>query len=82
MVMERRRPEIIFSTLTGIVMLIFMLASLTDRDFFQFEIDLFGLSLGMGVSSMELLIPFSAEKGTGRDELVRHILSACERTAP
>ncbi len=58
--MERRSPEIIFSTLTGIVMLIFMLASLTDRDFFQFEIDLFGLSLGMGISSMELLIPFSA----------------------
>jgi GTP-binding protein len=29
-----------------------------------------------------VLIPFSAEKGTGRDELVRHILSACERTTP
>ena len=24
------------------------------------------------------LIPFSAEKGTGRDELLRHILAACE----
>ena len=25
------------------------------------------------------LIPFSAEKGTGRDELLRHILAVCER---
>ena len=58
--MEKRRPEIIFSTLTGIAMLIFMLASLTDRDFFQFEIDVFGSTFGMGISSMELLIPFTA----------------------
>ncbi len=41
-------------------MLIFMLASLTDRDFFQFEINLFGSAFGMGISSMELLIPFAA----------------------
>lgn len=58
--MEKRRPEIIFSTLTGIVMLIFMLAFLTDRDFFQFEVNIFGNPLGMGFSSMELLIPLAA----------------------
>ncbi len=58
--MYKRSPEIIFSTLTGIVMLIFMLAALTDRDFFQFEVNLLGFSFGMGIGSMELLIPLAA----------------------
>ena len=58
--MERRRPEIIFSTLTGIVMLIFMTASLTDRELFRFHYSLFGFSFGLGVTSMELLIPLAA----------------------
>ena len=58
--MERRRPEIIFSTLTGIVMLIFMTASLTDRELFRFHLNLGGFSFGLGVTSMELLIPLAA----------------------
>ena len=58
--MERRRPEIIFSTLTGIVMLIFMIASLTDRELFRFHLRLGGFSFGLGVTSMELLIPLAA----------------------
>ena len=36
----------------------------------------------LSLSEETVLIPFSAEKGTGRDELVRHILSACERITP
>lgn len=36
----------------------------------------------LSLAEETVLIPFSAEKGTGRDELVRHILSACERTTP
>lgn len=36
----------------------------------------------LSLADEAVLIPFSAEKGTGRDELVRHILSACERITP
>ena len=36
----------------------------------------------LSLAEETVLIPFSAEKGTGRDELVRHILSACERITP
>ena len=36
----------------------------------------------LSLAEKTVLIPFSAEKGTGRDELVRHILSACERITP
>ena len=32
----------------------------------------------LALSETTPLIPFSAEKGTGRDELLRHILAACE----
>ena len=32
----------------------------------------------LGLSDETVLIPFSAEKGTGRDELVSRILSVCE----
>ena len=58
--MVERKPEIIFSTLTGVIMLIFMLASLTEREIFQYQIDLAGFSVPLTVSSMELLIPISA----------------------
>ena len=36
----------------------------------------------LALSENTVLIPFSAEKGDGRDELIRHILSACERSSP
>ena len=60
MLMEQRKPELIFSTLTGIVMLMYMIASLTDRELFRFEFNLGGFSLGMSVNAMELLIPLTA----------------------
>ena len=41
-------------------MMIFMLASLTDRTLFEFEINLFGFSVGWGLNAMELLIPMAA----------------------
>ncbi len=58
--MEQRKPEIIFSTMTGIVMIIFMLASLTDRELFSWDVELSGFSLSLGISSMEALIPLTA----------------------
>ena len=41
-------------------MLIFMLASLTERNIFQYQLDLAGFSVLLSFSSMELLIPVSA----------------------
>ncbi len=41
-------------------MLIFMLASLTERELFQYQLDLAGFSVLLSFSSMELLIPMSA----------------------
>ena len=58
--MEKRSPEIFFATLTGIIMMIFMLASLTDLTLFDFRLELFGFSIGMGLNAMELLIPLAA----------------------
>lgn len=58
--MKERTPGIYFSTLTGIIMLIFMLASLTNRELFRFHVELFGFSFGLGVDAMDLLIPFAA----------------------
>lgn len=50
----------IFSTLTGIVMLVYMIASLTDRELFRLRFNLGGFALSMGVNAMELLIPLTA----------------------
>ena len=36
----------------------------------------------LALDESTVLIPFSAEKGTGRDELLRVILAACDSTAP
>lgn len=58
--MEKRKPEYIFSTLTGIVMLIFLAGSLTDRSLFDLHIRLFGTPVGIGLTSMQLLIPLAA----------------------
>lgn len=58
--MEKRRPEIIFSTLTGVVMLIFMIGTLTDRSLFDLQIQPFGIPLVLQVTSMQLLIPMAA----------------------
>lgn len=56
--MEKRRPEIVFSTLTGIIMVIFWIGTLTDRTIFNFGIRLFGIEAGL--TTMQLLIPLGA----------------------
>lgn len=58
--MESKKGAHYFITLTGIVTVIFLLASLTDRELFRFHFNLFGFSLGLGVNAMELLIPLAA----------------------
>ena len=37
--MEQRRPELYFSTLTGIVMMIFMLTALTNKELFHYDLN-------------------------------------------
>ena len=59
-VMEKRSPGLYFAAMTGIVMMAFMLASLTDRELFWFRFELFGFSFGIGLNAMEFLIPFIA----------------------
>lgn len=58
--MEKRKPEYFFPTLTGIVMLIFLAGSLTDRSLFDLHIRLFGVPVGIGLTSMQVLIPLAA----------------------
>ena len=58
--MEQRKPDIIFSTLTGIVMVIFMLASLTNQKLFSYDLELSSFSISLEIGSMELLIPLAA----------------------
>lgn len=58
--MEKRTPGLYFSTLTGIIMMVFMLASITDRELFRFHFNLFGFSVGFGLNSMEVIIPLAA----------------------
>lgn len=58
--MEKRTPGLFYATLTGIIMTIFMLSSVTDRQLFALQIDLFGFSAYWGVNVMEILIPFTA----------------------
>ncbi len=41
-------------------MLIFMLASMTNRELFNFHIALFGFSFGVSLNAMEILIPLAA----------------------
>ena len=56
-VMKDRKPELYFSTLTGIIIMIFMIASITDRELFRFNFDLLGFSIGFGLNAMETIIP-------------------------
>ena len=58
--MEQRRPEIIFSTLTGIIMMIFTMGAFTDRELLNMRISPLGFPMEFSVSSMELLIPLAA----------------------
>lgn len=58
--MEQRRPELYFSTLTGIVMMIFMLTALTNRELFHYDLNLLGFSLSIGLESTQLLIFLAA----------------------
>ena len=58
--MEMRTPRQFFSTLTGIITAIFMLASLADRELFPVVFDVFGITLGFGLSAIELVIPLTA----------------------
>ncbi len=58
--MDERRPELYFTTLTGIVMMIFMLSSLTNRELFHYDLNLFGFSISLGLESTELLIFLAA----------------------
>ncbi len=48
------------STLTGIVMLVFLLGALTDRILTAFDLNLGGFSLSFTIHSLELLIPLTA----------------------
>ena len=41
-------------------MMVFMLASITDRELFRFHFNLFGFSIGFGLNSMEVIIPLAA----------------------
>lgn len=59
-VMKDRKPELYFSTLTGIIIMIFMIASITDRELFRFNFDLLGFSIGFGLNAMETIIPLAA----------------------
>ena len=54
--MKERRPEIYFSTLTGIVIMILMLSTFTNKELFHYDISLFGYSLGIGLESIQILI--------------------------
>ncbi|MBQ6503872.1 MAG: hypothetical protein IJI57_08185 [Flexilinea sp.] len=58
--MEERRPELYFSTLTGIVMMFFILTALTNKELFHYDLNLFGFSLSVGLESTELLIFLAA----------------------
>ena len=58
--MEQRRPEIVFSTLTGIIMMIFTVGAFTDRELLNVQISPLGFPIEFSVSSMELLIPLAA----------------------
>ena len=58
--MEQRRPEIIFSTLTGIIMMIFTIGAFTDQELLNVQISPLGFDMELSVSSMELLIPLAA----------------------
>ncbi len=58
--MEKRKNEIMFSTLTGIVMLVFLLGALSDRVLTAFDLNLGGFSLRLTLHSLELLIPLTA----------------------
>ena len=44
----------------------------------ELEPNMAGIRQSLALSDDTPLIPFSAEKGAGRDELLRHILAACE----
>ena len=59
-------------------MLIFMLASVTNRELFNFHIALFGFSFGVSLNAMEILINLTgANKLVGiishREELMENI---------
>ena len=49
-----------FSMLTGVVMLVFLLGALTDRQLTAFDLNLGGFSLNLTLRSLELLIPLTA----------------------
>ena len=58
--MENRNAGLFFSTLTGIVMMVFILASLTNQELFRINLNVFGFSLTTGVESVEILIFLAA----------------------
>lgn len=58
--MEERKAEIFFSTLTGIVVMIFILASLTNKELFRINLNFFGFSLTTDLESVEILIFLAA----------------------
>ena len=58
--MKNRTAEFYFSTLTGIIILVFMLASITDRELFRFNFDLLGFSIGFGLNAIEIIIPLAS----------------------
>ena len=58
--MEKRSREVYFFTLTGVVIMIFMLSSYTNRELINLNFSLFGFSFGLGLNAMEILIVLTA----------------------
>lgn len=58
--MEKKKPELFFSTLTGIILSFFFLANLTDRELFRFHFNFFNFSISMALNTIELVIPSAA----------------------